>query len=173
MPFSPWVPTISLRTHSSPFHCHQRTKVTAVPTKKSPLFIFSQRIKVCRGDDKSCYSENSRRMPDRWSVNKNIKKKSVLNDCLLVYMWNVILWEQLTEPNRDSPPQRNPHLAGGRAWFPWRHRSWLKFHTALLPNAYTQWTCVRGILLNVNHWYIMSTREKHKVKQEKSVFHKF
>lgn len=75
MPFSPWVPTISLRTHSSPFHCHQRTKVTAVPTKKSPLFIFSQQIKVCRGDDKSCYSENSRRMPDRWSVNKNIKKK--------------------------------------------------------------------------------------------------
>lgn len=97
---------------------------------------------------------------------KTTKKKSVLNDCLLVYMWNIILWGQLTEPNRYSALQRNQHLAGGRACFLRIHRSRLKFHTVLLPNSYTQWTCVRGILLNVNHWYIMSTREKHKVKQE-------
>lgn len=71
-------------------------------------------------------------------------KSSVLNEYFLVYMW---------QSHADIVPCKaiTIWLAAGPC-FPRRHRSWYwNSNTVLPPTSCSQWTCVRRILLNVNH----------------------
>lgn len=135
-----------------------KIKVTAVPSKKTPLFTFSQLTRIYERKDKSCYSDNSRYMPYRWSVTKNIEK---------VCSKRMFACSYVMKPNRYHALKRNQYLAGDRA-LPTTETQvmLLKFHTAPRPSSCSQWTSIRIILLMSIIWYIMSTSGKHKVSKK-------
>lgn len=135
-----------------------KVKVTAVPSKKTPLFTFSQLTRMYERKDKSRYSDNSRYMPYRWSVTKNIEK---------ICSKRMFACSYVMKPNKYHALKRNQYLAGNRALLTMETQvTLLKFHTALLHNSYSQWTSIRIILLMSIIWYIMSTSEKHKVSKK-------
>ena len=133
-------------------------KVTSVPSKKTPLFTSSQLSRIYERKDQSCYSDNSRYMPYRWSVTKNIEK---------ICSKRMFACSYVMKPNRYHALKRNQYLAGNSALLTMETQVMLlKFYTALLPNSCSQRTSIRRILLMSIIWYIMSTSEKHKVSKK-------
>lgn len=65
-------------------HCHQRLRWLRSP--QTTLFTLSQLIRIYERDVKSHYSDNSRVCLTGGLLLKTWKS-SVLNECLLVYMW--------------------------------------------------------------------------------------
>ena len=145
-------------------HCHQRPRWLPSPQRNHLCLLFPTDETTWR-DVKSHYADNSRCMPDRWSVNENTAKFCSKWVCICLCV---------TEPYRYQACKpitiwlaASPAFQGDTG-----HDIEIPTHYCfpiLAPNelALEEFSCMSII------WYIMSTSERHKVKQEKSVSHKF